>query len=65
VRGHAPPDRNAPAAIRPESGGGLGAFIGLGLGTEVVAIVSLFLMFRLRGWIGPARHKSRGPALVR
>lgn len=45
--------------------GGLGAFIGLGLGTELVAIVSLFMMFRMRGWIGPFRPKSRGPALVK
>src|SRR5208282_2128839 len=42
--------------------GGLGAFIGVGLGTEVVAIVSLYMMFRLRGWIGPGRRKPRGPA---
>jgi magnesium transporter len=45
--------------------GGLGAFIGFGLGTEAVAIVSLFMMFRMRGWIGPIRRKARRPALVR
>jgi magnesium transporter len=41
------------------------AFIGLGLGTELVAIVGLFTMFRVRGWIGPVRRNARGPALIR
>jgi magnesium transporter len=40
-------------------------FVGFGLGTEVVAITSLFLLFRTRGWIGPVRRKRRTPALVK
>ena len=39
------------------------AFIGLGLGSEAVAITSLYLLFRSRGWIGPVRRKPRKPAL--
>jgi magnesium transporter len=31
--------------------GSLGAFIGLGLGTEIVAALGLLLMFRRRGWM--------------
>jgi magnesium transporter len=30
----------------------LGLFIGLGLGTEVVAIALLFILFKRRGWLG-------------
>lgn len=45
--------------------GSLGAFIGIGLGTEVVAITSLFLLFRTRGWIGLVRRKRRALALVK
>jgi magnesium transporter len=45
--------------------GSLGTFIGFGLGSEVVAITSLFLLFRTRGWIGPVRRKRRAPALVK
>jgi magnesium transporter len=41
------------------------AFIGLGLGTEAVAITALFTMFRMRGWIGPGRRKPRRPALAK
>ena len=40
-------------------------FVFLGLGTEAVAITSLFMLFRLRGWIGPARRKPRRPVLVK
>jgi magnesium transporter len=32
--------------------GSLGSFLFLGLGTEVVAIVLLFLLFKRRGWLG-------------
>jgi magnesium transporter len=32
--------------------GSLGAFIGLGVGTEVVAVVALLALFRSRGWMG-------------
>jgi hypothetical protein len=32
-------------------------FVFLGLGSEAVAITSLFLLFRSRGWIGPPRPK--------
>jgi magnesium transporter len=45
--------------------GSLGAFVGIGLGTELVAITALFTMFRTRGWIGPIRRKPRRPALVK
>jgi magnesium transporter len=31
--------------------GSLGAFLGLGLGTEVLAVAGLLLMFRRRGWM--------------
>lgn len=34
-------------------------FLGLGIGTEVVAIAALYWLFRRRGWIGP---KSQGTA---
>ena len=32
--------------------GSLGAFLGLGIGTEVLAVVALLTMFRRRGWMG-------------
>jgi magnesium transporter len=32
--------------------GGLGVFIALGLGTEVLAVAGLFMLFRSRGWLG-------------
>ena len=35
--------------------GSVWAFIGLGLGTEVAAVVILFLLARSRGWIAPGR----------
>jgi magnesium transporter len=35
--------------------GSLGAFIGLGLGTEVVAVIALVTLFRTRGWMGKSR----------
>jgi magnesium transporter len=35
--------------------GSLGAFIGLGLGTEVVAVIALVTLFRTRGWMGKNR----------
>jgi magnesium transporter len=31
--------------------GSLGVFLGLGLGTEVLAVAGLLLMFRRRGWM--------------
>jgi len=31
---------------------GLGHFLFLGLGTELVAIVVLFVLFKRRGWLG-------------
>jgi magnesium transporter len=31
---------------------GLGHFLFLGLGTEIVAIVILYIVFRRRGWLG-------------
>jgi magnesium transporter len=36
--------------------GSLAAFIGIGIGTEVVAVVALVTLFRTRGWMG--RGKS-------
>ena len=44
---------------------GVGTFCLLGLGTEAVAITGLFLMFRMRGWIGPARRRPRRPLPVK
>jgi magnesium transporter len=32
--------------------GGGGAFVALGLGTEAIAVVALFMLFRRRGWLG-------------
>ena len=32
--------------------GSLGAFLILGLGTELLAVGGLYLLFRRRGWIG-------------
>jgi len=32
--------------------GSLSAFIGIGIGTEVVAVVALVTLFRTRGWMG-------------
>ena len=32
--------------------GSLGAFLALGIGTEVLAVVALITMFRTRGWMG-------------
>jgi magnesium transporter len=31
--------------------GSVGAFFGLGIGTEVLAVVALLVMFRRRGWM--------------
>jgi magnesium transporter len=31
--------------------GSLWAFIGFGLGTEVLAVASLYVLFRKRGWL--------------
>ena len=36
--------------------GSLGAFLGLGIGTEVLAVVALLTMFRRRGWMGRGRR---------
>jgi hypothetical protein len=36
--------------------GSLGAFLGLGIGTEVLAVVALLTMFRRRGWTGKGRR---------
>jgi hypothetical protein len=36
--------------------GSLGAFLGLGIGTEVLAVVALLTMFRRRGWMGKGRR---------
>ena len=32
--------------------GGVGSFVLFGLGTEAVAVVALFMLFRRRGWLG-------------
>jgi magnesium transporter len=32
--------------------GSLAAFVGIGIGTEVVAVVALVTLFRTRGWMG-------------
>ena len=36
--------------------GSLGAFLALGIGTEVLAVVALLTMFRRRGWMGRGRR---------
>ena len=36
--------------------GSLGAFLALGVGTEVLAVVALLTMFRRRGWMGKGRR---------
>ncbi len=35
--------------------GSLGAFIGLGLGTEALAVAGLLMLFRKRGWMGSGK----------
>ena len=35
--------------------GSLGAFFGIGIGTEIVAVVALVTLFRTRGWMGRGR----------
>jgi magnesium transporter len=32
--------------------GSLGAFLALGLGTEALAVIGLFILFQRRGWMG-------------
>jgi magnesium transporter len=36
--------------------GSLAAFIGIGIGTEVVAVVALVTLFRTRGWMGKGKR---------
>jgi hypothetical protein len=38
--------------------GSLGAFLGLGIGTEALAVVALLTMFRRRGWMGKGRRSK-------
>jgi len=40
--------------------GSLSAFIGIGIGTEVVAVVALVTLFRTRGWMGKGKGKGKG-----
>ena len=35
--------------------GSLTAFLIFGIGTEVLAVIALFVMFRRRGWMGKKR----------
>jgi magnesium transporter len=35
--------------------GAASAFFGIGIGTEVVAVVALLTLFRRRGWMGGSR----------
>jgi magnesium transporter len=42
--------------------GALPTFLLLGVGTELAAVAGLYLMFRRRGWIGPARSARRAAA---
>ena len=39
--------------------GSLTAFVGIGLGTEVVAVVALLALFRSRGWMGRKKGSKR------
>jgi CorA-like Mg2+ transporter protein len=39
--------------------GSLGAFLALGIGTEVLAVVALVTLFRTRGWMGKGRKSKR------
>jgi magnesium transporter len=39
--------------------GSLGAFLALGIGTEVVAVIALVTLFRTRGWMGRSNRSSR------
>ena len=36
--------------------GSLGAFLALGIGTEVLAVVALVTLFRTRGWMGKSKR---------
>jgi hypothetical protein len=45
--------------------GSVWAFVGLGLGTEALAIASLYTLFRTRGRVGPMRRQPRRPALAK
>ena len=36
--------------------GSLGAFLGLGIGTELVAVIALVTLFRTRGWMGRGKR---------
>ena len=36
--------------------GSLAAFVGIGIGTEVVAVVALVTLFRTRGWMGNSKR---------
>jgi len=49
--------------------GSLGAFLALGIGTEVLAVVALVTLFRTRGWMGKGKKSKRplwpnGPSCV-
>ena len=39
--------------------GSLPAFLGIGIGTEVVAVVALVTLFRTRGWMGKGKNRKR------
>ncbi len=39
--------------------GSLGAFLALGIGTEVLAVVALVTLFRTRGWMGKGKKSKR------
>ena len=39
--------------------GSLGAFLALGIGTEVLAVVALVTLFRTRGWMGKSKRSLR------
>jgi hypothetical protein len=50
---------------------GPGTFVGVGLGTELLVVVSMLLLFRARGWLGSrssrdasARAEAAAPLLV-
>jgi Mg2+ and Co2+ transporter CorA len=36
--------------------GSLAAFVGIGIGTEVVAVIALVTLFRTRGWMGKSNR---------